>query len=104
MKHVLLLVLAVNCLVGRGPAERSLDSPLYSCIRECQLIAVCCRNCIFHKDMQALKSGVTHSMLNRISATYHRMPAGGLIFPSPHHVSSINGGLSFELLCAKCIK
>ena len=106
IKYVLLLELAVNCLIGRelwGPAERSLDNPLYSCIRECQLIAVCCRNYMFHQDMQALKCGATSNTLNRISATYHRMPAAGLIFACPHQVSSINGWLSCELVCEKCM-
>jgi hypothetical protein len=59
---------------------------------------------MFHQDMQALDCGVTPIMLNRISATFHRMPAGGLIFAYPHQVGSNNGWLSFELLCAKCVK
>jgi hypothetical protein len=54
--------------------------------------------------MQALKFGVTPNMLDRISATCHRMPTGGLVFAFPRQVSSINVLLSFELLCAKCIK
>jgi len=68
-----LLVLVVNCLVGRGPAERSLYNPLYSCIRECQLIAVCCRNYIFHKDMQALKiwGNAQHAEQNQCNLSPH---------------------------------
>jgi hypothetical protein len=59
---------------------------------------------MFHQDIQVLKFGATPNMLDRISATYHRMPAGGLIFAYPRQVSSINVLLSFELLRAKYIK
>jgi hypothetical protein len=67
-------------------------------------MAVCCRNYFFHKELQALELGVTPNMPDRVIATYYCMPTAGLILAYPYHGNTFNGLISFELLCANCIK